>query len=96
VGIAIGEADHCRKGPRLGEHAVPGRLGQIGENPEFGDQSGVDLGMKPAKRPEFAGVFLLIGDDVARKIVEQLRFAAKSSSLSRPCWGTATRLQPEP
>jgi hypothetical protein len=79
VGIAIGEADHRREGPRLGEHAVTGLLGQIGQNLEFGHQSCVDLGVKPAKRPVLVGVLLLIGDDIARKILEQRWFAGEGN-----------------
>jgi len=67
AGLAIGEANHRREGPRLGEHAVPGMRGQIGQHPEFGQESCVDLGVKPAERPVLVGVLLLIGDNIVRK-----------------------------
>ena len=77
AGLAIGEANHRREGPRLGEHAVPGMRGQIGQHPEFGQESCVDLGVKPAERPVLVGVLLLIGDDIVRKVLEQRRFAGE-------------------
>ena len=71
VGIAVGEPDQRREGPRRRKHAVTGMFGKIAQNLKFGDQSRVDLGVEAAERSFLVvGIFFLVADDVARKITE--------------------------